>query len=68
VEDIFLRKEFFEDEPWYNEFCIFLSIGVCTAEKPEYVEAIQDAISQMGFATKVFEKNGETYISGTGYK
>lgn len=51
MEDIFLRKEYFENNPWYDEFCVFLNIGVCKPEKEEYIEPMQDALSKMGYKT-----------------
>lgn len=52
MSDMFLRKENFSDKRWYNEFCIFLNIGVCKPEQEDIPE-VQDALLQMGFKTRV---------------
>ena len=53
MEDIFFRKDNYKNEPWYNEFCIFLNIGVCKPEKQEYIKPMQDALEIMGYTTRV---------------
>lgn len=60
--DIFIRKENFESENWYNEFCIFLNIGICKVLYEE-VDDIKNALNQMGYKNLSTKKEGEyTYI------
>ena len=48
MEDIFLRADSFAKEPWYEEFQLYLRIGIC---KPlaEHKEAAIGALQQMGY-------------------
>lgn len=64
MEDIFLRKEYFEDKSWYNQFCLFLNIGVCKVKKEE-VEEVMDVLEQMGYSgLRTIEKEDCLYITG----
>lgn len=63
MHDIFFRKDNFKDEPWYNELYIFCAIGVCQPEK-EHIEPLKDALSVLGYETRLLEKDGKTYIAG----
>lgn len=49
-EDPFLRKEAFEEFSWYDEFLIFLAIGVCRVPQ-EDVEDVRKALVGMGYQT-----------------
>lgn len=65
MSDIFFRADNFKEEPWYEEFQIFLHIGVCKPV-PEHLEAVKAAIYQMGYETVTeLPRNGEIYLSGT---
>ena len=64
-EDIFLRPEAFEEFPWYGQFRIFLSIGVCCVPREE-VDDIRRALLGMGYETHTKVKPGEAgvYVVG----
>lgn len=61
--DPFFRADNFRNEPWYEEFQIFLRIGVCTP-CPEHLEAVKGALKTMGFTTVERNKNGIVYLCG----
>jgi len=65
--DPFLRKEVFEDKPWYNDFWIFHDIGVCKVED-KHVAEIREALARFLFATETRpgDKPGYTFITGNG--
>ena len=60
-EDIFFRPDNFRDEPWYEEFQIFLAIGVCQPPE-EHALQIRKALKVMGFLTHTASREGKTYI------
>ena len=60
-EDIFFRPDNFRDEPWYEEFQIFLAIGVCQPPE-EHVLQLRKALKMMGFLTHTASREGKTYI------
>lgn len=60
-EDIFFRPDNFRDEPWYEEFQIFLAIGVCQPPE-EHALQIRKALKVMGFLTHTTSREGKTYI------
>lgn len=66
--DPFLRKEFFEDMPWYDDFLMFHNIGVCQP-RDEYVAEIREALARFLFATRTFpgKEPGTTFIAGDGF-
>ncbi len=60
-EDIFFRADNFRDEPWYDEFQIYMVIGIC--EPPEeYALQVRKALKVMGYDTHTTVLNGKTYI------
>lgn len=63
---MFLRKDSFKDKPWYNNFQIFCSIGICEAPDQE-VKEIREALARFLYGTRVSpcEKPGFSYIIGT---
>jgi len=40
-EDIFFRPDNFKDEPWYGEFQLFLTIGVCQPQEEHSLQIRQ---------------------------
>lgn len=60
-EDIFFRPDNFRDEPWYEEFQIFLAIGVCQPPE-EHALQIRKALKVMGFLTHTASREGKAYI------
>ena len=62
--DPFFRADNFQNEPWYNDFRIFMNIGVCKPAQ-EHLESVKAALLQMGY-TNVVEKThaGEIYLVG----
>jgi N-acetyl-anhydromuramyl-L-alanine amidase AmpD len=65
MTDIFLTKQNFETEPWYDDFLIFCNIGCCRP-KEEHREAVQKALGEYGYETKVSvnPRDKKTYIVG----
>lgn len=57
TEDIFLRRDAFEDAPWYDDFVLYTCIGVCEP-KPEHLEDVRKALKMMGYTTHVMEHSG----------
>jgi len=65
--DPLLRKEVFEDKPWYEEFQCFHAIGVCHVPD-EHVADIREALARFLFATRTANGKGfgYTYVIGNG--
>lgn len=64
--DIFLRKDNFADEPWYNEMLIFCAIGVCQPEEA-HIAPLRDALAQLGYETHLsHHDNGKIFVVGGG--
>ena len=64
MTDIFLRADSFKGEPWYDELCIFRSIGACKPNA-EHLQAVMDALQKMGYENlRTINRNGETYLAG----
>lgn len=59
--DIFLRADSFSDETWYNEFRMYLAIGVCQVAQ-EDAETVQIALYRMGHETRQSLHDGMLYI------
>lgn len=64
--DPFLRKEAFEDKPWYDEFLMFHAIGVCQTQD-EHVAEVREALARFLFATMTApcKDPGTTFVIGT---
>lgn len=60
-EDIFFRPDNFQEEPWYEEFQMFLAIGVCQPQE-EYTLQVRKALKVMGFLTHTDVREGKIYI------
>lgn len=60
-EDVFFRADNFQDEPWYGEFQIYRSLGVCQP-KPEHALEVQKALKVIGYPTHTAVRNGKTYL------
>ena len=60
-EDIFFRPDNFQEEPWYDQFQLFLAIGVCQPPK-EHPWQVRKALKVMGFDTHTEIRKGKTYI------
>ena len=60
-QDIFFRPDNFQDQPWYGEFRIYLSLGVCRPA-PEHALEVQKALRVMGYPTHTAEKDGQLYL------
>lgn len=63
--DPFLRMEAFASEPWYNEFRIFLNLGVCQVSNEHY-HAVMDALEEYGCEVKAEKGDTDdlTYLIG----
>lgn len=60
-QDIFFRADNFQEEPWYDQFRIFLAIGVCHVPK-EQILLVRKALKVMGYSTHTAIREGKTYI------
>ena len=54
-EDIFFRPDNFQEEPWYDDFQMFLAVGVCHP-------LVRKGLKVMGFDTHATIRGGKTYI------
>ena len=60
-EDIFFRYDNFRDEPWYEDFQMYLAIGVCVP-KEEHALQVRKALKIMGYDTHTSQRDGQTYV------
>ena len=60
-QDIFFRADNFQGEPWYDQFQIFLAIGVCQVPQ-EQALPVRKALKVMGYSTHAAIREGKTYI------
>lgn len=60
-EDIFFRPDNFQEEPWYDDFQMFLAIGVCQPLE-EHALHVRKGLKVMGFDTRATIRDGKTYI------
>ena len=60
-EDIFFRYDNFQDEPWYEDFQMYLAIGVCVPQA-EHALQVRKALKIMGYATHTTKRDGQTYV------
>ena len=60
-QDIFFRADNFQGEPWYDQFQIFLAIGVCQGPQ-EQALPVRKALKVMGYSTHAAIREGKTYI------
>ena len=60
-EDIFFRPDNFQNEPWYEDFQMYLSIGVCVPPE-KYALQVRKALKVMGYATHTTVRDGATYV------
>ena len=58
TEDPFFRADNFENQPWYDDFQMYLHIGVCQP-KPEHALQVQKALKIMGYPTH----DGKLYLA-----
>ena len=62
TEDPFFRADNFENKPWYDDFQMYLHIGVCQP-KPEHALQVQKALKIMGYPTHTAEHDGKLYLA-----
>lgn len=60
-EDSFFRSDNFKNEPWYGDFQMFMTIGVCTPAA-EHALQVRKALKVMGYTTHISVRGGETYV------
>ena len=60
-EDFLVRKEVFADESWYNDFILYLSIGVCQP-KEENITDVRKALKIFGHETSIRQSNGIAFV------
>ena len=59
--DIFFRPDNFCNEPWYDDFQMYMSIGVCQPPK-EHALQIRKALKIMGLSTHTESRDGKIYV------
>ena len=59
-EDIFFRPDNFQEEPWYGDFQMFLTIGACQPPG-EYTLQVRKALKVMGYDTHTALREGKTF-------
>ena len=60
-EDIFVRMDNFQHEPWYGEFELFLVAGVCQPPEEQALQ-VRKALKVVGYDTHTVSRDGRTYI------
>ena len=60
-EDYLIRKEVFSNEPWYDEFILYLSIGVCQP-KEEHITDVRKVLKLFGHETSIRQSNGMEFV------
>ena len=60
-ENIFFRPDNFQEEPWYDDFQMFLAIGVCQPLE-EHALQVRKGLKVMGFDTRATIRGGKTCI------
>ena len=60
-EDIFFRADNFRDEPWYDDFQMYMAIGVCQPQE-EHALQIRKALRVMGLPTHIANRDGKIFI------
>ena len=60
-KDIFFRPDNFRDEPWYDDFQVYMAIGVCQPA-PEHILQVRKALKVMGYFTHAAIHDGKTFI------
>ena len=60
-KDIFFRADNFRDEPWYDDFQIYMAIGVCQPPE-EHTLQVRKALKVMGLPTHVANRDGKTFV------
>ena len=60
-EDFLVRKEVFANEPWYDDFIMYLSIGVCQP-KQENITDVRKALKLFGHETSIRQNNGMEFV------
>ena len=56
------RADNFQNEPWYNDFEMYLRIGVCQPQ-PEHILEVRKALKIMGYPTHVTEHDGKLLLA-----
>lgn len=59
--DPLFRVDNFQDEKWYGDLKMFLSIGICSTTKRK-TEEVQKALKVLGYSTHTQEKDGKVFI------
>lgn len=59
--DIFFRPDNFRDEPWYDDFQMYMAIGVCQPQE-EHALQVRKALKVMGLLTHTANRDGKTYV------
>lgn len=59
--DIFFRPDNFRDEPWYDDFQMYMAIGVCQPQE-EHVLPIRKALKVMGLPTHSASRDGKMFV------
>ena len=59
--DIFFRPDNFRDEPWYDDFQMYMAIGVCQPQE-EHALLVRKALKIMGYSTHTTIRDNKTYV------
>lgn len=60
-EDIFFRADNFENEKWYGDLQMYLTIGICKPDR-DSVTDLQKALKILGYPTRTRENDGELFL------
>lgn len=56
-EDIFFRPDNFQNEPWYGDFQMYMTGGVCQPPE-EHALRVRKALKVMGYDTHTVSRDG----------
>lgn len=60
-EDIFFRMDNFQDEPWYGELKLYLTLGVCQPQK-DHAILLRKALKIMGYPSHECVRDGKVFV------
>ena len=60
-EDIFFRPDNFQNEPWYGDFQMYMTGGVCQPPEEQALQ-VRKALKVVGYDTHTVSRGGRTYI------
>lgn len=60
-EDIFFRMDNFQNELWYGELKLYLTLGVCKPHK-DHVIPLRKALKIMGYPSHECVRDGKVFV------